>query len=235
MAGSKRCLTLTIVAAAAVSAACSEATTPTQPAAATVAGAGPSGTSGMPSSPATPSALFKVPEERPGPPYFSISANGNFIPHDGAWAAFPFLRQLDCVPGGHDLLAFPAPVAFGCPLTVEGHERWQNGPAIDPAPRQTHFEGLGAVPIIFARWDEVQAALPGGLTLDELQNLPSAMIGTATFYKETNILGISGPHGPGKGMYKINARGSLPGGGSFTLHVNEVLGELRVVQIDFGS
>jgi hypothetical protein len=34
-------------------------------------------------------------------------------------------------------------------------------------------------------------------------------------------------------MYKISARGVLSDGRSFRLHVNEVLGELRVVEIEF--
>jgi hypothetical protein len=91
------------------------------------------------------------------------------------------------------------------------------------------------VPIVFVAWPEVQAAVAGGLTLTELLALPSAMIGHADFYKETDIFGISGPLGAGRGMYKINASGTLEDSRSFVLHVNEVLGELRVVRIEFGQ
>jgi hypothetical protein len=175
-----------------------------------------------------------VPAESPGPPYYAISANGGFIPQDGEWAAIPFLRELACIPADQDLLAFPVFAAFACPLTVQGHERWQNAPGVDLAPRQTQFMGTGAVPIVFVRWSEVQAALAGGLGFAELLALPSAIVGTADFYKETDILGISGPQGAGRGSYKINARGTLEDARPFSLHVNEVLGELRVVRITFG-
>ena len=183
---------------------------------------------------AGPSLLLNVPEESPGPPFYAISGNGGFIPHDGEWAALPFLRELACVPPGQNLLVIAAPAAFGCALTVQGHEHWQNGPGIDPAPRQTQFRQRGLVPIVFARWNEVQPAMTGGMSLAELLALPSAIIALADFYEETNILGISGPHGAGRGSYKINASGTFSDGRPFRLHVNEVLGELRVVQIEFG-
>ncbi|MGH7500706.1 MAG: hypothetical protein ACREL7_03010 [Longimicrobiales bacterium] len=184
---------------------------------------------------AVPSVQFAVPAESPGPPFYSISANGGFVPHTDDWAAIPFQRELLCVPPGQDLLVIVGPAAWSCPLTVEGHEHWQHGPGIDLAPRQTQLRGLGAVPIVFAEWAELQGAMVSGLTLFELLALPSALIGHADFYKETAILGISGPHGPGKGSYKINARGTLTDSRSFSLHVNEVLGELRIVRIDFSQ
>ena len=182
-----------------------------------------------------PDVVFKVPEESPGPPFYAISGNGGFIPHDGTWAAISFQRELGCVQPAANLLTPVGPIAFGCTLTVEGHEHWENGPPVDLAPRQTQFYGLGAVPIIFALWAELEPALAGGLTLPELLALPSAIGGTAMFYKETDILGISGPQGAGKGSYKINARGFLSDGRPFSLHVNEVLGTLRVVEITFGA
>lgn len=186
---------------------------------------------------ATPGAsvVFKTPEESPGPPFWAVSGNGGFIPHDGAWAAIPFLRELGCVPPAQDLLVLAPPAPFGCTLTVEGHEHWQNGPGIDPAPRQTKYRGLGSVPVVFALWSEVQAATAGGLTLIELLALPSAVVGYADRYLETDVYGVSGPLGPGRGMYKISADGELEDGRSFALQVNEVLGELQQVRIAFGS
>lgn len=178
--------------------------------------------------------VFSVPEEAPGPPFYSPIANGPFIPNDGTWAAIPFLREPSCVPAVVDLQAIVGPMAFACALTVEGHEHWENGPPTDPAPRQTVYRGLGAVPIVFVELAELEPALDGGLTVPELLGLPSAIVGTATVYKETDILGISGPLGPGKGMYKITARGTLEDSRSFRLMVNEVQGELREVQIRFG-
>lgn len=172
--------------------------------------------------------------QSPGPPFYTIAANGGFIPHTDDWAALPFLRQLACVPSGANLLQIVGGPAFGCPATVTGHEHWENGPGIDAAPRQTVFRGSGAVPIVFASWSDVQAeAADGDMTLPELLAVPSAIVGTAHVYNETDILGISGPLGAGRGMYKISARGTLSDGRSFQLHVNEVLGELRVVRIEF--
>jgi hypothetical protein len=187
------------------------------------------------------SLVLAFPAQSPGPPFWAISGNGGFIPHTADWAAVPFVRELGCVPPNQNLLVVVVPDPFFCPLTgdggltVHGHEHWEHGPGIDPAPRQTQSIGLGAVPIVFVAWPEVQAAVAGGLTLTELLALPSAMIGHADFYKETDIFGISGPLGAGRGMYKINASGTLEDSRSFVLHVNEVLGELRVVRIQFGQ
>jgi hypothetical protein len=177
--------------------------------------------------------VFAYPEQSPGAPFYAISGNGGFIPTDGSWAAVVFHRNLSCVPASANLLALAIPFAFGCTLMVSGHEHWENGPGIDPAPRQTTARGLGAVPIVFARWSEVQGAVSDNvLTLPELLALPSAIVGSATTYNETDIFGISGPLGAGRGMYKISARGTLPGNGTFRLMVNEVLGEQKVVQIE---
>ena len=168
-----------------------------------------------------------------GPPFYTIAANGGFVPHTNTWAALPFLRPLTCVPPTANLLLIDFS-AFGCPVkVVEGHEHWDNGPGVDAAPRQTVFRGLGAVPVVFAPWDNVRNAMADGvLTLNELLQLPQVRIGSAHTYHETDILGVSGPLGAGRGMYKISARGTLSGGGTFRLHVNEVLGEQHVVEIE---
>jgi hypothetical protein len=216
---SRRTATLTCIAAAAMASACADPVEPTE-ALTVVPGA---------------SVVLKVPTHSPGPPFYAIIANGAFLPHDGDWAAVPFVRELACVPADVNLLAIVGPPAFGCTLTVEGHEHWQNGPGLDPAPRQTIYTGLGAVPIVFVHLAEVQAAMADGvLTLPELLGLPSVIPGTADVYRETDILGVSGPLGPGRGMYKIMARGTLSTGPSFDLMVNEVLGQLQVVRITFG-
>jgi len=178
--------------------------------------------------------VSRIPAQDPGPPYYAISGNGGFIPHSDTWAAIPFERSLSCVPGGANLLQVDFS-AFGCQLTVSGTVHWENGPFEDLAPRQTDLSG-NAVPIIFVAWSEVQAAAADGtLTLNDLLALPSAVVGTANQYVETDIFGISGPLGAGRGMYKITARGSLSDGRSFRMHVNEVLGELQVVEIKFGE
>jgi hypothetical protein len=230
----KTVLTLTFAAGiAAAMAGCSSPVGPEPVSDAEALAAPVSAAQPAPASEFGPSILLKVPGDSPGPPFYALSGNGGFVPHDGQWAVFPFVRELGCVPPAQDLLVLAAPAAFGCALTVEGHEHWQNGPGIDPAPRQTQFHGLGSVPMIFARWSEVQTAMSGGLEFTELMALPSVRPGTASFYKETNVLGISGPHGAGKGSYTFSARGRLADQTPFSVLVNEVLGELRVVQIRF--
>jgi hypothetical protein len=170
--------------------------------------------------------------ETGGPPFYAIPGNGGFIPHTTQWAAIPFQRQLACVPADANLLVLTG-TAFGCSPTVVGHEHWDNHSSVDLAPRQTVFRG-DAVPIIFASWADVQNAIADSeLTLPELLALPSAVQGIATQYKEIDIYGVSGPLGPGRGMYKINARGALDDGTPFRLLVNEVLGQQQVVQIEF--
>lgn len=207
--------------AAAIVTACSDSRVPTEPL--------------RPASlpPTRATIVSAVPEEDPGPPFYAIAGNGGFIPHTAEWAAVPFHRSLACVPAGANLLVVSIPNAFFCALTVQGHAHWENGPGIDLAPRQTKLSGE-AVPIVFVRWSQVSAAVADGvLTLPELLALPSAIVGTASRYTETDIFGISGPLGAGRGMYKISAAGTLSDGRSFRLHVNEVLGELQVVEIDF--
>lgn len=178
-----------------------------------------------------------VPEEAPGPPYYSPLGNG-LIATDGEWVAIPFIRDPACANDSN--LYAPTPAAFSCALTVEGHQRWQDGkwddgmPWDGMAPRQTQFRGLGGVPVMFVLLAELAPELTDGtLLLSELLALPSLRQGSASFYKETNILGLSGPHGIGRGTYTINARGPMVGEpGTFSLLVNEVRGELVQVEID---
>ncbi|MEJ2502724.1 MAG: hypothetical protein P8177_05305 [Gemmatimonadota bacterium] len=178
-----------------------------------------------------------VPEDSPGPPYYSPLGNG-LAAHDGEWAAIPFLREISCVDPTANLFV-PYGPAMGCTLTVRGHERWQDGKWDDGlpwdgiAPRQTQYIGLGAVPVVFVHWAELEPELADGvILLPELMALPSLVTGTASFYKETDILGLSGPHGIGNGSYTIDARGALDAGGAFRLLVNEVKGELVQVRIE---
>ena len=211
-----------LASAAGIAAACGDATSPSTP------------KSLSPGTSARATIVASIPAEDPGPPYYAVSGNGGFIPHTDSWAAIPFDRLLACVPANANLLQVSF-AAFGCGLTVSGHVHWENGPMVDLAPRQTELSGT-SVPIVFARWSEIQGAVADGvLTLPELLALPSAIVGTANQYIEVDIFGVSGPLGAGRGMYKITARGALSDGQSFRLHVNEVLGQLRVVEIKFGQ
>lgn len=210
-----------LAAAVLLTAACDSSRSPTEPSFVAAAAANPAP---------------RVVRTSGGPPFFTIAGNGAFVPHDGEWAALPFVRDPECPQAiaSANLLSLDF-AAFGCALTVEGFDRWENGPAVDPAPRQTHYSADGPVPIAFVRWSELQVAIADDvLTMAELLALPSLMWADADVYRETDIYGVSGPLGPGRGMYKITARGALrETGAAFRLHVNEVLGELQVVEIRF--
>lgn len=108
--------------------------------------------------------------------------------HDDEWAAIPFYRPPSCVrPDFNLLLFFDVPAVFGCqPLTVEMWTIWENGLGIDAAPIQLRASGLGAVPVWFVRWPDLQAAMSDfTLTIDELAAIPSLLVGSADYYSET--------------------------------------------------
>jgi hypothetical protein len=132
-------------------------------------------------------ARLDFPEEDPGPPYYA-RIHGGFVTHTDQWAAIVFYRQPSCVPTGFNLLKlFDPPAAFFCTLTVEGFEVFdQAPPPPGTAPKQAKTFGLGAVPVWFVSWPELQAAMADGvLTITELQTLPSLRVGSAGFFRET--------------------------------------------------
>ena len=156
----------------------------------------------------------RVAGESPGVPAYarvSLSPLGLSVPHDDAWAAIVFYRQVACVPSGFNLLTFfDVPRVFGCPMTVAGHEIWEHGPGVDPAPVQAFTRDAGPVPVWFVSWAELQAAAADGvLTIGELAALPSLLTGTATWYHE-----MLQP----EQRALIQARGTLSDGRPFTVH-----------------
>ena len=119
----------------------------------------------------------------PGPPFYARIEAG-FVIQDGTTAAIPFYRNPTCVRSNFNLLnLFDAPRAFGCALTVEGFDIWQNGPPpVDSTPIQSETRGLGAVPIWFVSWSELAGAMSVHvLTIGELRALPSLRVGSAAF------------------------------------------------------
>ena len=105
--------------------------------------------------------------------------------HSDEWAAIVFYRQPSCVPSGFNLLDFlDIPRVFGCPLTVDGFQIWKDPfPAL---PIQVNIAGLGAVPIWFVSWVELQAAMADDLvTIGELQGLNSLVVGSANSVPRT--------------------------------------------------
>lgn len=153
---------------------------------------------------------LRFPGESPGVPAYARI--GPDAIHTDEWAVVPFYRLPDCVPADFNLLRFmDAPRAFGCPLTVEGHEVWERGPRQESAPKQVVTRGTG-VPVWFASWPELQAAMSDGvLTIGELSGLESLVVGTADVYQEVLR--------PGE-LFVVNAQGTLSDGRSFQLHAH---------------
>jgi len=141
---------------------------------------------------------LNVPEDNE-PPFYARISSGEFtggqeeIYHTEEWAAVVFYRQPDCVPSGFNLLSFvdfsiwALPPADRCPLTIEGFEVWETFPPAGPAgPIQAKFRGLGAVPVWFVSWPELQALIADGvLTIGELESATTLLKGHADRYNET--------------------------------------------------
>lgn len=167
-------------------------------------------TAGLTGQTAHAAVTLRFPGQSPGIPAYTRM--GPDIIHTEEWAVVPFYRLPSCVPADFNLLrSLDPPRAFRCPLLVEGHEVWERGPGQDPAPKQVVTRGQG-VPIWFAPWSEVQAAASDGvLTITEISNLDSLVVGTADVYQEVLRPGT---------FIAINARGTLDDGRVFRLHAH---------------
>lgn len=118
------------------------------------------------------------------PPFYA-RLEGEFEPfHTAEWAVVAFYREPSCVRPTFNMLNFlDPPAAFGCPLTVSGFEIFDE-PSPTP-PIQVNLTGLGAVPIWFLSWPELQAAMADNVvTIGELSSLSSLVIGSATRFRE---------------------------------------------------
>lgn len=162
----------------------------------------------------------EIPGEDPGPPFYARverqAVHTEIVPHTDEWAAVVFYRNPACVPADFNLMdLFHVPNAFFCGLTIDGFEIWRNGPPpIDPAPMMAEFNGLGAVPIWFVSWPELQAAVADDtLTMTELSAMDSLIVGSATNFHETLH-----PTGGAKNPKLImTASGTLSDGRTFRL------------------
>lgn len=181
---------------------------------------------------------LEVPEDQPGNPFYALIFNGLepdgphfFFPHDDTWGAAIFERELWCVPPAFNLLeefdftpAFPGgpPRPFLCPLTVSGFQVWDRPPTTFPVvggPVMVMSTGLGAVPVVFVHWSEIDAAMEDMvLTLPELLALPSAIVTTADHFIAQYV---NGPAPADRLMNKLTANGQLPDGRSFRIQANE--------------
>lgn len=118
-------------------------------------------------------------------PYYARIQRGEIF-HNGEWAAIVFYRPPECVPDDFDLLEFYDFGAFDCgPPTTDGFIIWYGEPG-DTPPIQINLRGLGAVPVWFVAWPELEAAIADDtLTMSELEAMPSLQTGLASFYTET--------------------------------------------------
>ncbi len=120
-------------------------------------------------------------------PLYAQLACPDCVQHNEEWAVIPFFRPPACVPPDFNLLNYFDSAAFACtPPTTEGFEIWKHGPGIDPVPLVWQLKGLGAVPVYFVRWPELQTAMADGeLKIGELEGLPSLLRGVVDSYKQT--------------------------------------------------
>ena len=183
------------------------------------------------------------PSDFPGPPFYA-NFSATFIPTDEGTVGMAFYREPSCVPVDFNLLIHAdPPTAFGCALTVEG-KRWLHDP--DPAAFQVRVSGLGAVPIYFVDAEELAAASADGtLTIDELQSLPSLLVGMADDFHQVIHNSNQAPGAEeqlkGKGHETMDAHGTIVGSGlPFYFHYveefdpNTSIRTFRVVRIDIG-
>jgi hypothetical protein len=161
-------------------------------------------------------------------PASAASANlkgpGGYLPyfthigflHTDDVEAIIFYFDPECIPAGFNLLDFFTDTS-GCVPTTSGFME------IKPdafAPMQNEIKGLGAVPVWFVSWTELQGAMADGfLFIDELRSLPSLLIGSASYYHETFHPIEGAPNGVG--LFNATARGMLNDGKTtFTVHAS---------------
>jgi len=167
--------------------------------------------------------LIDIPEESPGPPFYSLIQPGWF-PMTEDWGAVAWLREPACVPDDFNILQLvdPPPRPFFCALTIEGHEIWNTDPP-DPSvgPLNIRASGLGAVPIYFVATGDLLPAMGDGvLTIAELEAMPSLLVGHADRFNLSQQTGTARGR-PGEGNIVISASGSLTDGRTFLFQTAE--------------
>ncbi len=166
-------------------------------------------------------------------PYYARIERGEIL-HTDQWAAVIFYRPTMCVPLEFNLLDFYDFNAFGCtPPTTDGFILWSGEPWLsDPVTIKLH--GLGAVPVWFVRWSDLETAIADDtLTMVELQAIDSLLVGQARIYTETLHPASADPEVKKPPLITYVAKGSLEDGRSFSVHVLLVVDRISNVEISF--
>jgi hypothetical protein len=145
-------------------------------------------------------------------PFYARIERGEIL-HDDEWAVIVFYRPPECVPDEFDLLDFYDWNAFGCiPHTTDGFIIWEGEPGYTPI--QIKLRGLGAVPVWFVNWSDLEQEVGDGeLLMSELEGM-GKLSGTADIYSETLH-----PTGAAQvPMINYVAVGNLEDGTSFKVH-----------------
>lgn len=174
--------------------------------------------------PGQPGLQLEFPAQSPGVPAYArleLLVPNFDVPNNRRWAAIVFYRDPACIPPDFDMGQFfhlPGPEglgAFACPLLVEGHEIWKNGPDADLAPIYVRTRNaVPKLPIWFVAWNELRPVLESGqVFIGDITGLPSLVRGSAYWYEEALY-----PNGaaeiPG---ITLRSEGTLEDGGRFRL------------------
>lgn len=162
-------------------------------------------------------------------PFYARIERGEIL-HTDEWAAIIFYRPTECVPGDFNLLDMIDFNAFACtPPTTDGFIIWDGEPWVS-APIQIKLQGLGAVPVWFVGWGELQAYIADdNLSMLELEGMSSLLKGSASFYNE-----VLHPTGGAKvPMINYVAQGNLEDGRTFQVQVLLVAEKATNVQVTF--
>ncbi|MBT8053814.1 MAG: hypothetical protein HKN57_08320 [Xanthomonadales bacterium] len=174
--------------------------------------------------PGQPGLQLDFPVQSPGVPAYArleLLVPNFDVPNNKRWAAIVFYRDPACVPQDFDLgqfFHFPGPRglgALGCPLLVEGHEIWQNGPETDLAPIYVRTRNaVPNLPIWFVAWNELKPILASGqVFIGDIAGLPSLVRGSADWYEEA-LYPNGAAETPG---ITLLSEGTLEDGGKFKL------------------
>jgi len=197
--------------------------------------------------PGQPAAQLDFPATSPGVPAYArleLLIPDFDVPNNNRWAAIVFYRSPECVPTDFNLGDFfdpPGPEglgAFACPLLIEGHEIWTNGPEDDVAPRYViSRNAVPELPVWFVAWPELEPYLASGhVDIEDLRTMRSLRRGHARWFEErlypNGIPGLTG--GAEQPGISIRASGDLENGGVFSLHWDYAnFGETDIVSIRF--